>query len=122
MLMVSSSIVFQNSHAKSASRRSIHSCGGGLEGLYEMEISSWIETTARCSEVPSNCMRLLTNFPQEQQRIDIENNIETWCERLLEMQFEVSSYAIIAAFLTFPGSDDPKANSPARSSILYERS
>jgi exportin-5 len=39
-------------------------------------------------------MRHLTDEWQEQQRIDIENNIETWCERLLEMQFEVCFCAI----------------------------
>jgi hypothetical protein len=29
------------------------------------------------------------NLTQEQERIAMENNLEAWCERLLEMQFEV---------------------------------
>ena len=34
-------------------------------------------------------LKMHSDISQEQERNNIENNIETWCERLLEMNFEV---------------------------------
>jgi exportin-5 len=35
---------------------------------------------------------------QEQERIAMENNLEAWCESLLEMQFEVMACLVLTNF------------------------
>jgi hypothetical protein len=54
-----------------------------------MEISPWIETPARCTTPSMIILRCKANSIQEQERTNMENNLEGWCERLLEMNFEV---------------------------------
>jgi len=39
---------------------------------------------------PSPANEALLTVEKEQERIAIENYLESWCERLLELQFEVS--------------------------------
>jgi len=37
----------------------------------------------------TGCFDVETNTYQEQERVDTENSLEAWCERLLEVNFEV---------------------------------
>lgn len=56
-----------------------------------------------------------TYYLQDQERVAIENNLEAWCERLLELNFEVRStnmfgYRLLTGIL---GSNNSEESSPA---------
>jgi len=46
------------------------------------------------SAFDDNFLKCKANSIQEQERTNMENNLEAWCERLLEMNFEVGLNAV----------------------------
>lgn len=83
--------LFNDINARTASGRAVYSCRSCTERLYEVAVISQSRFASGCIYYNgATFWRSGTNYHQEQERSKMDDNLQAWCESLLDMNFQVS--------------------------------
>lgn len=91
-----------------------------LKGYIKWRANHGAKPQEDVSRKHNYCYKIHTESSQEQERVAIEAQLESWCSRLLETQHEVSHVECVhtALILIVTGSSDTKTNSSVSRGIL----
>lgn len=108
-------------NACSPSRLPLHSYRSDIERLYEMEK---ILSTGPSKQYAIRNYSTLTNSMQTPETAELENNLESWCNKLITMSFEVSNRClcvfVVPSVLTHkPKGSDHQEKNVAASRLLF---